>query len=176
MFCRKFWALLFTVLYVSVTSALAQAQELLKDLNSSPLPVVGEFLNPNDPGQIVLGNPKILFFRGQDSAHGLELWRSDGSTAGTILLKEFRTGSAGSNPRDFAVLGGEVYFVASTLTDGLEVFKTDGTADGSVLAISLAPAANSFSSEKLITLNNKIIFSAVPEGGTGREPWITDGS
>jgi len=38
----------------------------------------------------------------------MELWVTDGTTAGTTLLKDINPGPGSSNPGYFAALGGEV--------------------------------------------------------------------
>ena len=36
--------------------------------------------------------------RANDGVHGLELWKSNGTAAGTVLVKDINPGSAGSDP------------------------------------------------------------------------------
>ena len=44
-----------------------------------------------------------LFFTADDGTNGRELWISDGTTAGTVMLKDINPGAAGSSPSN---LGG----------------------------------------------------------------------
>ncbi|HMP80329.1 MAG TPA: hypothetical protein PKD54_12820, partial [Pirellulaceae bacterium] len=41
-----------------------------------------------------------VFFRANDGASGLELWKSDGTSAGTTLVKDIRPGSGWANPSE----------------------------------------------------------------------------
>ena len=41
----------------------------------------------------------IVYFRATDGVNGLELWRSDGTGAGTYMVKDIATGSGSGNPR-----------------------------------------------------------------------------
>src|SRR5262245_12231782 len=56
---------------------------------------------------------------GPDPWHAPEIWKSDGTAAGTTLVKQYGVIS----PSNFTALTGSVYFSDSAL------FKTDGTPD-----------------------------------------------
>lgn len=70
-----------------------------------------------------------LFFTADDSAKGNELWVSDGTAAGTKLVYDIRTGTAGSNPELLTSFGGLVYFVANDGTSGKELWRSGGVAN-----------------------------------------------
>ena len=47
-----------------------------------------------------------VYFNGYDdsSSEGYELWKSDGTTEGTVVVKDINPGSAGGGPGNFAYL------------------------------------------------------------------------
>src|SRR5262249_34402988 len=77
-----------------------------------------------------------LFFMATDGS-GRELWKSDGTAAGTVLVKAF-----GSNayPGNFTNVNGELFFTASEGTGG-ELWESDGTAAGTHLVTVIRPGS-----------------------------------
>ena len=54
-----------------------------------------------------------LFFSANDGISGHELWRSNGTRAGTALVKDINPGSAGSTPRAITALNSTFLFSAT---------------------------------------------------------------
>lgn len=103
-----------------------------------------------------------LFFVASNGTSGFELYKTDGTNAGTTLVKDLNPGSSSSNPSNFIVLNNTLYFTCTTANDGNELWKTDGTALGTVLVKDFSPLVGASSNPNyLVSLNNKLYFSAL---------------
>lgn len=108
---------------------------------------------------------------------GEELWVSDGTVAGTTLLKDIRPGAESASPGSLAVLGSRVFFAADDGSGvGRELWVTDGTSAGTVPFMDLEPGAGSSSPEAPATLRGSTLFFSADTAGRGREPWVSDGT
>jgi ELWxxDGT repeat protein len=135
-------------------------------------------------------------YSGGIATNNRELWISDGTTAGTTLVKDIWSGVEGSYPDGFYTFNGAVYFAANDGTNGNELWKTDGTNAGTVLLKSIRSGARggfeyqtgstSYSDiafDVVATLGNQFMFTAINNssytGGiatNNRELWISDGT
>jgi len=59
-----------------------------------------------------------LVFNGYKDSEGEELWRSDGTLAGTVTVENFASADYGSHPSAFATVGSFLYFSASFPRNG----------------------------------------------------------
>ena len=111
------------------------------------------------------------------TATGREPWVSDGTNAGTMLVKDINTviSANNANPASYASAGNNVYFAATNSSNGVELWKTDGTEAGTVLLKDIIPGSSSSSPANLTNVNGTIFFTANATG-FGIELWKTDGT
>jgi ELWxxDGT repeat protein len=118
-----------------------------------------------------------VYFTAADAANNNELWRSDGTAAGTVLVKDIAAGATRqSAPQQFTVAAGLLYFTADDPgASGRELWRTDGTAAGTVLVKDIRPGAASSSPFLHAGLGGRLFFFA-DDGAAGNELWATAGT
>ena len=84
-------------------------------------------------GATVLGDS--FYFAANDGIHGMELWKSDGTVAGTEMVKDINVGGSESAPHlhPSIVVGQTLFFIANDGIHGRELWKTDGTLSGTTM-------------------------------------------
>jgi ELWxxDGT repeat protein len=118
----------------------------------------------------------VAYFRGSDDAHGQELWRTDGTAAGTRLVADIIPGPVGSMPDELVVLNGTLFFAAyGPDFSGQELWRSDGTAAGTVLVKDIAPGSASSNPVSLTVVGRTLFFNA-NDGVHGYELWKSDGT
>jgi ELWxxDGT repeat protein len=128
-----------------------------------------------DAGAIVPCGTRAFFPRTTPET-GTELWITDGTAAGTALLKEITPGSASGSPHGLTCLDGVVLFYAHMGANDKELWRTDGTAAGTLPVKSFrGTSPNVFTEEaQPIRFGHRIYF-AVRSDGHGRL-WRSDGT
>jgi len=66
---------------------------------TAPAPGLAAGISPyyNTAGAPLRVIGDAVYFAANDGVHGMELWKSDGTAAGTTLLRELTPGAAGSD-------------------------------------------------------------------------------
>ncbi|MFN5469224.1 MAG: ELWxxDGT repeat protein, partial [Pirellulaceae bacterium] len=68
-----------------------------------------------------------LIFSADNGTDGVELWKSDGTSDGTVMVSDLNLGRRkGSNPSNLVNVGGTLFFTADDDTNGIELWKSDG--------------------------------------------------
>lgn len=123
---------------------------------------------------VTIGNE--LYFAANDGVHGEELWKSDGTTAGTVMVADINPGSGSSNPANLTSLNGELYFTASDGVHGTELWKSDGTAAGTSMVADLNPGAASsnpsdLTAEPLSYINGGVLYFLATDTSGSTQIW-----
>jgi ELWxxDGT repeat protein len=115
----------------------------------------------------------LLFFRANDGANGYELWKSDGTEPGTVLVKDIDPVGS-SSPFYLTDVGGKLVFRADDGTNGQELWVTDGSAEGTQLLADVNPGdASSEPSEFTLSglVSDPLILFSAYDDSIGRELW-----
>ena len=127
------------------------------------------------PQIITVPSRDEAFFIADDGVHGTELWWSDGTAEGTLLLRDIAPGERPSSPRYLTVVRGVAYFVADDGVHGAELWRSDGTPEGTTLLEDIAPGERSSLPASLHEVFGHLVFSAW-RPDDGRELWLSDGT
>ncbi|MDW8244775.1 MAG: hypothetical protein RMJ88_16325, partial [Thermogemmata sp.] len=111
---------------------------------------------------------------GQD--YGIELMRSDGTEAGTVMVRDIAPGSLSSNPRMLTNVNGRLFFVANDGVTGNELWiSEDGTFSTTQLVMDINPGPEGSDPQNMVVWKGGVCFSAY-EPTCGRELWRSDGT
>ncbi len=122
-----------------------------------------------------------VFFTADDGETGEELWVSDGTAEGTMLVADINLNDS-SSPASLLEVDGTLFFTANDGDVGEELWASDGTAEGTVLVADIkANSASTLygfygSSPNLLTEVGDQVFFTADDGETGRELWVSDGT
>jgi ELWxxDGT repeat protein len=117
-----------------------------------------------------------LFFTAQDGIHdGSMLWKSDGTAAGTVLVKDIRSDGLGALPPMLTNVNGTLFLQANDGVSGPELWKSDGTAAGTTLVKDIYSGIGGSYPGSLASVNGTLFFSA-RNATAGRELWKSDGT
>lgn len=150
-----------------------QTCPVLIDINTTPIGLSSTW----DPGEydFAAAPGGDLFFAGHQAATGTELWRTDGTAAGTVLVADLLPGPLGTAPRNFYAAGGVVYFSAGDIDHGRELWRSDGTAAGTFMVADIEAGPGDSHPSQFLSFGGAVYFQAFTTG-SGYELWRSNGT
>jgi ELWxxDGT repeat protein len=110
-----------------------------------------------------------LFFIANDYIYGSELWKTDGTEAGTKILKDISPGDSNSYVKNLVIFNNRMYFSAYD-SNGTRLWTSDGTEEGTTIVTNKVTIEGSMGIFK-----NKLYFGA-NDNVVGTELWESDGT
>ena len=155
----------------------AQKLQLIKDIQPGTAFGAPPLINP-------IGTFRgRVYFAANDAVNGTELWVTDGTKAGTHLLKDINPGPADSDCSLFYALDSVLLFTADDGTHGMELWRTDGTAAGTVLVKDIYPGLEdgvvNYNSSNDLTyyyVHKGVLYFAGEGKENDNELWRSDGT
>ena len=118
--------------------ALSGEPTLIADIGTRPADGLIGMFEYGVPPSIARVGDAAYFSGSASSEQDAELWMSDGTEAGTVLVKDIRPGPEGSNPKYLEPSGGHVFFDADLADEQVEnasttyLWASDGTDAGTI--------------------------------------------
>src|SRR5947208_622304 len=139
----------------------------------STLPVMLADINQNtassNPSNFIAVSG-TTYFSADDGVHGVELWKTDGTAAGTV-----ETFFPSHQIARLTDVNGTLFFTADDGIHGIELWKSDGTAAGTVMVKDINPGSGDSIPQDLTNVNGTLFFTA-NDGSNQGELWQSDGT
>ena len=138
----------------------------------------GMFAFSSFPSYLTEMNGEVFFRASNNTVIGGELWKTDGTEAGTVLVKDINPAAFNSgSPASLVNVNGTLFFTAnsdSPSNNTFELWKSDGTTAGTEMVRDLEGDPN-FDISNMQAIGDQLYFS-FDDGVHGRELWTSDGS
>lgn len=135
-----------------------------------------QLYNPDaykDPAVTVGG---ATYFAATDPDHGQELWKTDGTAAGTVRVSDTAPGPADGGAQSLTAFGGDVAFITQSGSGGrgAAIWKSDGTPEGTT-QVTPAGLSGIEAGFRIPAFQGRLVFEATDTTAqTGL--WSSDGT
>jgi ELWxxDGT repeat protein len=131
---------------------------------------------PYGPSDLAALGDRVVFIA-NDGVHGREIWASDGTAAGTAMLRDIQPPEEANPLFRTLAAGAYVYFAATDSTHGTELWRTDGTTAGTVLVEDIEAGEASSDPYPQAAIAGRLVFTRRFYGRfEGLEIWESDGT
>ena len=158
-------------LFVINTSSPAGGVQLVKDIN---------YGSGDSSPSMFEGMGGELFFSADDGISGMELWKSDGTNSGTLIVSNIAANGSSSWPGQKISVGDTLFFTANDGITGNELWMSNGTYSGTSLVKDIVAGPSDGGVSNMIEFDGDLYFiaySSSPGVGTqGTEVWRSNGS
>jgi ELWxxDGT repeat protein len=147
------------------------APVLVRDIY--PGPTGSDFGFPYFSSERFVAVGSTVFFHATDGAHGYELWKTDGTPDGTLLVKDIASGPSDSvlaNLENLMVAVGDRLVFTACDDHGCEPWVSDGTEAGTRRLMDIWPGPGD-SHPRFIGRAGSLVLLSADDGSTGRELW-----
>ena len=117
----------------------------------------------------------VSYFSADDYIHGRELWRSDGTEAGTYLVKDIIPGVDGY-VQNIVAANGLLYFAAYTKENGMEPWVSDGTEAGTHILKDIKAGTDLSYPTQFVNAGGTVFFVTYNSFYFSTQLWKTDGT
>lgn len=135
----------------------------------------GSYPNSSYPSNLVVLDDWVLFTAATEQRGWGELWRTNGTASGTVLVKDINPGPAPAYASGLKLVGDRVYLAATSADTGRELWRTNGTTQGTDLVQDINPGPAGSDPNSLIRAGDRLFFTATDarpfDTGHGRELW-----
>ena len=114
----------------------------------------------------------IYYFQAHDGDYDWELWRSDGTEAGTYRVTNVNPGGP-SYANQLTRVGDQLYFMGSYNDSTEQLFLTDGTEEGTHWLYDVDPEGKEL--YHMLTASGGILYFRTYRPNIYTELWVTDG-
>ncbi|MEZ5059264.1 MAG: T9SS type A sorting domain-containing protein [Saprospiraceae bacterium] len=144
---------------------------------------IGNQISRGKAQHIIAFKDSLFFSTERSGSRGAQLMISDGTNAGTRILKDINPGGYSSEPANLIAAEDWFYFSARTADEGHELWKSDGTEAGTVFVKEIWPGNNSAQSwqannskSNYTTIGNNLFFVGRQSINGSNEVWFSDGT
>jgi len=109
----------------------------------------------------------FIFFVAEDDTHGNELWRTDGTPAGTVLVKDINPGTRdGASYNSYYYTTSGLYFTGNDGTSGNEPFVSNGLSSGTSIVANINTVGTSGSDPEFSFIKSGTLYFTADNGNS----------